>query len=144
MPFTPTTLSPVAISLSTTGGAVAPFVCQMTLNELIKFMGLRNVQTTSGVYTPNNDLFALKRFTAGEVCNFIFLKVDGSANFTFLDAHQALLNQLPVNKIFMATLGADANAPNYLALDGRLVAANPMAQGVPVAYTLITATATIA
>lgn len=104
---------------------------------------LSDVQILTGTFTPNNDAQTIAYFTLANAPTFILFVCDGPA--VIFDATGSIDN-VPVAKVFLWTIPPNSlsNAfPSQLGLNGSTGVTIPMAQGVPVNWTIICGKATI-
>lgn len=124
---------------------VSPLLESFPFNLPLNFSDVTNLQVYNGTYTPNNDLFYLSP-TNTEVSapNFIIACCGSQMNLT-LGLGNASTLAFEVQR-FMFLDNLPPNSGSFIQsmfIDGRTVNIQPMAQGVPCGYSIITGQATI-
>ena len=126
-----------------------PFTDTIPITLRYAFSNLENLKVFTGTFTPNNDYFyLLSGLTQPEAPNFIFVFCDGQLNIVSINSiigPNYPLNIIPIQNC--AFLSMVKNPPQYITglyLEGRTSVPNPMPQGTPVNYTIITGTADVA
>jgi len=145
MSLTSASIQGFLLSLVANPQVVSPFTDSVPGSIPLNFANIEGLHVRAGTYTPNNDTITISAFTDPALApNFILLLVDGQVNMTLQTAATNIMNVLPVSKLIAFSVLAPAtNYINAIMLDGRTNVQNPMAQNVPVNYTMIYCNATI-
>lgn len=122
---------------------LAPLIETLPFSVPFSFASVANLKILAGTFTPANDIHTIVTGLSVAPPNFVILLVDamavfGDAAFRFIE--------VPVSKFFMTTIPTpDMGQPavNGWVLNGQAGFTNPMVQGSPVNYMLITGQATI-
>lgn len=143
MSLTAPSLTKVSFSALAVVPAISPLAETFPIAVPLKFDSLANLQVISGTYTPANDIFNIVTGLASKGINFYILITDGPA--VFGDKSFQLV-ETPMNKLLVAMMPPPQ--PGQYFIDGFSFCGltnfrNPMAQGVPVNYTLVLGTAVI-
>lgn len=107
----------------------------------IQFSNVMCLKVVSDSYTPNNDYrYVFQSITQTESPNFLMFICDGPVNITFGNDRGFIASQIHVNRIYVHTMPQSSDDYiKYLYLEGRIGNGfvDPMAQNVPVNYTIV-------
>lgn len=122
---------------------LAPLVETLPFSVPFSFASVANLKIVAGTFTPANDIHTIVTGLSATPPNFVILLVDAMAVF----GDQAFrFIETPVGKFLMLTIPTpDTGQPviNGWVLNGQAGFTNPMVQGSPVNYMLITGQAAI-
>ena len=119
-------------------GDVTPLCVPQDLFLPINFCNVSNLQSTSGTYTPSNDTFTIRDFSASDQANFILLVVDQPAVINLASgANAAMVTNMCVQRFFYIGLQTLPSLLSALSFNGAAAGPEvPMTQNVPINWTI--------